>query len=186
MPPISPSSPQPQVETFMGMSVPELITRFAIGVENFDRRAVALNDQQLDMAFLPEANVGRWPVRVLLGHLADAELPFVHRMRLVVGQENPILQPWDENAFIDAGMYGTDRTPPEKRQHVGAFIATIYTLRKWTTEWLKSLDASAFERKGLHAVRGEQTLKTILVYDTWHLEHHAWYLNAKIKRLMGG
>ena len=30
--------------------------------------------------------VGRWPIRVLLGHLADAELVFVHRMRRAVGE----------------------------------------------------------------------------------------------------
>ena len=34
-------------------------------------------------------------------------------------------------------------------------------------------------------VRGEQTTRVVLTYDTWHLEHHAWYLNAKVERLLG-
>jgi len=183
--PISPRDPQPKLETFLAWSPAELTARFAAGVENFDRRVFDLRDEQLDMAFLPDAGVGRWPIRVLVGHLADAELAFVHRMRLVVAQENPILQAWDENAFIDSGMYGTDRTPPGQRQAIGGPIGAVHTLRKWTGDWFRSLDESAWKRKGLHTIRGEQTLQTILVYDTWHLEHHAWFLNAKVERLCG-
>src|SRR5205814_380171 len=120
--------------------------------------------QQLDMAFLPDAGVGNWPIRVLLGHLADAELAFVHRMRLVIAQENPILQAWDENAFIDSGIYGsgyhhspsgaTDKPHAERggthAQPIGGPVATVHTLRKWTTDLLRTLDADppAWKRKG--------------------------------------
>lgn len=177
----------PQLDEFLALPIPALVARFAVGVENFDRRVVTLTDDQLDMAFLPDSgpNLGRWPVRVLLGHLADAELAFIQRMRRIVAEERPILQSWDENAFIDSGLYGTDRTPREHRQSIGAFIGTIFTLRKWTAEWLRSLEPSAFSRVGLHTERGEQSLKTILVYDTWHLEHHAAFLNAKVVRFLG-
>jgi hypothetical protein len=185
------TTPPPPVEQFQAMQVDFLLNRFAFGVEHFDRRLVQLKDEQLDMAFLDGVvgadgqPIGRWPIRVLLGHLADAEVAFTFRMRKVVGEAHPTLEPWDENAFIDSGLYGTDRTPAEKRQPVGAFIATIFTLRKWTAGWLRTLDPSAFDRKGLHTVRGEQTLKTIIAYDTWHLEHHGVYLNRKINKLTG-
>src|SRR5690606_14258592 len=79
----------------------ELLERYAAGIENFDRRVVKLTDEQLDQAWLPEAGVGRWPARVLLGHLADAELVFVHRLRRAVAEENPVLSVWEENAFVD-------------------------------------------------------------------------------------
>ncbi|MBL8991298.1 MAG: hypothetical protein JNJ48_06935, partial [Phycisphaerae bacterium] len=81
-----------------------LIARYRIGLENFDPRAVRLSDEQLDTAFLPDAGVGRWPCRVLLGHLADAELAFVHRMRRIVGEDGPVFSLWDENTFIDHGL----------------------------------------------------------------------------------
>lgn len=176
---------EPKLEDYMAMTIADLTSRFAVGVEVMDQRVFKLRDEQLDMAFLPDAGVGRWPIRVLLGHLADAELPFVHRMRRVVAEENPVLQPWDENAFIDAGLYGSERTPPDLRQPIGAYIATIYTLRKWTSDWFRTLPPQAWERKGLHTVRGEQTLKVILTYDTWHLDHHACFLNRKVERLLG-
>jgi hypothetical protein len=178
-------TPQPKIEAFHAMSIPELVRRYSIGIENFDRRVFELSDDQLDMAFLPNANVGKWPCRVLIGHLADAELAFVFRMRLVVAEEHPMLQPWDENAFIDRGVYGTDQTPKDVRQPIGGPIAAIHTLRKWHADFLRSLEPADWERTGLHPIRGEQSVKTILVYDAWHLEHHASFLNAKIERMLG-
>lgn len=192
LPPSPPPPPTPPtLDSFLALSPAELLARFVISVERFDRRVLTLSDEQLDMAFLEGAktqdgvSVGRWPVRVLLGHLADAELAFVQRMRRVVAEDQPVLQAWDENAFIDAGIYGTDQTPAEKRQPIAAFVGTVFTLRKWTGEWLRTLEPAAFGRVGLHTTRGEQTLQMILAYDTWHLEHHAVYLNAKVTRFLG-
>lgn len=167
---------QPKLEAFLAMPADELLAHYRRGVEYFDKRVFDLSDEQLDMAWLPSAGVGNWPVRVLLGHLADAEVFFVGRMRQVVAEERPTFGVWDENAFIDSGLYNGPKHP------IGGFIAAIHTLRKWTGEWLGTLDTNAFERMALHPLRGPQSLKTVLTYDTWHLEHHAWYLNAKVER----
>ncbi len=171
---------QPQLTTFESLPSDDLIARYKIGVEHFDPRTLHLSDEQLDMAWLASAGVGRWPVRVLLGHLADAELAFVLRMRQAVAEENPTFAVWDENAFIESGLYHGPGHP------IGAFIAAIYTLRKWTGEWLGTLTAAQLARKALHPVRGEQTTRIVLNYAAWHLEHHAWYLNAKVARIHRG
>lgn len=176
-----PQAAQPQLTDLAPLSIAELVKRYAIGVEHFDKRVLSLDDESLDTAFRPEAGVGRWPVRVLVGHLADAELSFVQRMRRIAAEDHPLLEAWDENAFIDSGMYGTPQTGP--RHPVAAYIAAVHTLRKWTGEWLTTLPEAAFARIGMHSVRGEQTLRTVLEYDTWHLEHHAWYLNLKVHKL---
>ena len=183
--PISPSHPKANLPDFLSMSAQDLLARYTLSIEQFDRRVVGLKDDQLDMAFLPDANVGRWPIRVLLGHLADAELAFVFRMRLVVAEDHPVLTPWDENAFIDNDLYGLTPKPGQPRLSIGGPIATIHTLRKWHSEWLRSLKPAQWERTGLHPQRGEQSVRTILAYDTWHLENHGWYLNAKVEKLLG-
>src|SRR5688572_20097729 len=144
----------------------ELIARYRRGLERFDSRIFELSDEQMDLAFLPDAGVGRWPVRVLVGHLADAELAFTHRMRRAVAEENPVLAVWDENAFIDAGLYAGGQYP------MGGFIAAIHTLRRWTAEWLATLTPEQLERKALHPERGPLTVRRMLVMTTWHLEHH--------------
>ena len=184
--PISPRDPKALIPDFLKMSPLDLLARYTISIEQFDRRVVQLKDDQLDMAFLPDAGVGRWPVRVLVGHLADAELAFVFRMRLVVAEDHPVLTPWDENAFIDNDLYGiTPGAPGHPRLSIGGPIATIHTLRKWHAEWLRSLEPRQWDRKGLHPQRGEQTVRMILAYGTWHLENHAWFLNAKVEKFLG-
>ncbi len=164
-----------------------LIQRYALGIEQFDRRLATLDNPAVDTAFLAGSDVvspdgsrealGTWPIRVLLGHLADAELAFVHRMRRIVAEDRPLLAAWDENAFIDAGLYNGPAHP------IGAFIAAIHTLRRWTAPWLGTLNQAQWMRVGLHPQRGEQTVRRVADYATWHVEHHNRFLNRKVARL---
>jgi DinB superfamily len=161
------------------LTFPELVARYRRGLEYFDRRVFDLSDEQADMAFLPDAGVGRWPVRVLVGHLADAELAVTHRMRRAVAEEHPVVSPWDENAFVDAGLYAGGQHP------IAGFVAVLHTTRRWTAEWLHTLSAEQLQRRVLHPEKGELSVQRMTAMTTWHLEHHARYLNAKICRLLG-
>jgi hypothetical protein len=168
--------PPPRQDEIADLTTPDLVRRFARGVENFDRRVLSLNDSQLDTAFLPAAGVGRWPCRVLLGHVADADLAYVHRLRRAAAEESPVFAPWDENAFIDAGLY---------RQPVAGYLAVIHALRQWTAEWLTGLDGPAWSRRALHPEAGPQTVRSIAEQATRHLEHHARFLNLKVEKFLG-
>lgn len=171
--------PPPEAYALAESPTEELISRYRAGLEGFDRRVFELSDEQADTAFLPDAGVGQWPVRVLVGHLADAELAFTHRMRRAVAEDNPVVSPWDENAFIDAGLYDGGRHP------LAAFVAVIHTMRRWTAQWLMTLTPEQLERKVMHPERGVLTVRKMLAMTTWHLEHHAEFLNAKVCRMLG-
>jgi hypothetical protein len=175
----TPSYPPPEAYALAALPTHELIARYRAGLEFFDSRVFELSDEQADMAFLPDTGVGQWPVRVLVGHLADAELAFTHRMRRAVAEDNPVVAPWDENAFIDAGLYAGGQHP------LPAFVAVIHTLRRWTAAWLMTLSDEQLERKVMHPERGVLTVRKQLATTTWHLEHHAKFLNAKICKLLG-
>ena len=184
-PPDRPTS----LEDMAPLSNAELVRRFNIGVENFDPRVARLTEAQVDTAFLASAGVGKWPVRVLLGHLADAEMLFAMRMRRVVGEDGPVFEVWDEESYIDRGMYaGGERAEGSvvtRPQPVGAFIAAVHTTRRWTGEWLGSLTEECWNRTAMHPQRGQQTLRMILEYDVSHLERHSWFLNRKIDKMLG-
>jgi hypothetical protein len=187
--------PKPEKAAFLALEPHALIARYRRGIENFDRRIFFLDEQQLDVAFLPDSGVGRWPIRVLVGHLADAEIATIHRVRRAVAEDHPVIAPWDENAFIDAGVYGhasRAETGANKGPAIASsafplagFVAVIHTLRRWMSEWLMTLTPAQWERSVMHPERGELTVKMLVAYDTWHIEHHAWFLNAKVEKLLG-
>lgn len=171
-----------------------LVARYRRGIENIDRRVFDLDERQIDQAFLPDAGVGQWPVRVLVGHLADAELAYVHRFRRAAAEESPLLAVWDENAFIDANLYGhvhegyADEPEADEARvmhALGGNLAVIHTLRQWTGQWLMTLGEDQWERKAMHPERGALTIRTMVAGAAWHLEHHARFLTLKLDRMLG-
>ena len=173
----------PAFAPYQSLQNPEIVDRYAQATATLDRRLLELSDAQLDTCFRPEAQIGRWSCRILLGHVADADLVFTHRMRKIVGEDRPILQPWDENAFIDAGLYAGERGGADRP--IAGHIAMIHTLRLWTADWLRTLGTADWERVGLHPERGEQSVRVIMNYATWHFDHHVWYLHKKIEKFLG-
>lgn len=192
-------------------STADLVRRYRAGVGSIDRRVFQLDDSALTRTFTEtqtvidtdgvELPVGRWSVRTLLGHLADAELIFTTRMRRVIAEENPLLADWDENTFLESSIYTGvadvgDRTVAQahgvlandagwKPQAIGGHVAIIHTLRQWMGEWLGQMPISAWNRRGLHERKGPMSLADLTVYTTWHLEHHSAYLRAKVLTLLG-
>jgi hypothetical protein len=172
----------------------QLISRFRRGIENFDRRVFDLTERELDTAFLPEAGVGLWPVRVLVGHVADADVAAIHRMRRAVAEDHPLLADWDENAFVDMNLYGNQHEgyaddPEADRarvmQSLGGHMAVIHTLRQWTGQWLLTLTEEQLDRTAMHPVKGEMSVRRIVAAYVWHLEHHAEFLRKKLDKLVG-
>lgn len=188
--PLTPMS----VDELLTLPTPKLIQRFRRGIEAFDRRVFELSEEQIDRAFLPDANVGRWPIRVLVGHVADADLAAIHRMRRAVAEDHPVFAEWDENAFVDAGLYGNgektyagnpDADHARVMNALGGYLATIHTLRQWTGQWLATLTDAQLERTGMHPTRGPLSVRRILAMYVWHLEHHAGYLARKLDLMLG-
>ncbi|CAG1005135.1 Putative metal-dependent hydrolase YfiT [Phycisphaerales bacterium] len=181
-------------EQLEALPTDRLIARYRRGIESIDRRVFELSERQIDQAYLPDAGVGRWPIRVLIGHVVDADLAAVHRMRRAVAEDNPVFSEWDENAFVDANIYGNDHegyadSPEGDHARVmnalGGFLATLHTLRQWTSQWLFSLSESQLDRGGMHPTRGVQSVRKIVALYTWHLEHHCGFLTRKLDLLVG-
>lgn len=106
-----PTVNRPEIIDFIELSTDELANRYAHSVGQFDRHVLTLESDQVDLVFPSEDGVGCWPIRILLGHLADAELAFTHRIRRVATEDNPTFAIWDEHAFLDTQVYGHAHHP---------------------------------------------------------------------------
>ena len=108
---------------------------------------------------------GKWSVRQIVAHLADAELVGAHRFRQVIAEDNPTIVAFDQDAWTRNLDYA--RRKPKQS------LETFRRIRAENYELLKELPASAYERAGNHTETGRLTLRQVLEGFARHAESHA-------------
>jgi hypothetical protein len=110
---------------------------------------------------------GKWNVRQLVCHLRDCELMFAARWRLMLSEERPTLQAFDQDHWATSTRYD--------RQDAARALATHEMLRANNLELVKLAGPAALERVGVHAEYGAITLgqmaRHLLAHDENHLKH---------------
>jgi uncharacterized damage-inducible protein DinB len=101
---------------------------------------------------------GEWSIQQILVHLADSEVIGYERIRRVIAEDHPRLQPYNEEAWGNNLHY---------HQQDPQFALELFRLlRQASAELLRLLPAEAWERVGLHTENGEMSLYTI--FQTYH------------------
>ncbi|PWU06138.1 MAG: hypothetical protein C5B51_12890 [Terriglobia bacterium] len=108
---------------------------------------------------------GKWTIRQIIAHLADAELVAAHRLRQVLAEDNPTLIAFDQDAWARNLDY-TRRKPKQS-------LETFRRIRAENYELLKELPETALERTGNHSEDGTLTLHRLLEGWARHAESHA-------------
>src|SRR5579863_6021066 len=72
-----------------------LLEKFRRGPEVLAMVLTGVFGEEEDFAPAP----GKWSVRQIIAHLADAELVGAHRFRQVIAEENPTLVAFDQDAW---------------------------------------------------------------------------------------
>lgn len=139
----------------------ETLERFRRGPELLAVVLTGVYGEEPDFAPGP----GKWSIRQIIAHLADAELVAAHRFRQVVAEENPTLIAFDQNAW-SANLDYARRTPKQS-------LESFRRVRAENYELLKALPEAAFERKGIHSERGPLTLMQMLEVFADHAQSHA-------------
>ena len=112
----------------------------------------------------PEAP-GKWSANMVLQHLADSELVFGWRVRLVLAHERPTLTGYDQDRWADRLHYAEG--DPEEA------IARFSLLRSSNLRIIGRATPADMARVAIHAERGEESLAHILRlyagHDVLHL-----------------
>jgi len=119
-----------------------------------------LTDQQLDT---PTGN-GKWTIRQLVHHIADANLNAYTRMKLIATEDKPILKPYDQDQW--SGLADAAKAAPE---HSLNLIKALH--QRWT-QFLHSLPEASWTREGIHLENGKVTLDDVLKTYANHGESH--------------
>jgi hypothetical protein len=105
---------------------------------------------------------GKWTGAHILTHLADAEMASGFRFRQILSQDDHVIQPYDESAFVRA--YAA--------LDPAAALATFRALRAWNLHLLRPLTPDQRARRAVHPERGAETLDGIVTVLAGHDLNH--------------
>ncbi len=126
------------------------------------RQAVAGLDR--DALTRPEAP-GKWSILQVVRHLADTEIVYGYRIRLILAEDRPAIPGYDQDLWTANLGY--------QDEDLEASLEEMETARRGTLRLLRRLDDAQWERAGLHAERGRETVRGIFrllaAHDLIHL-----------------
>jgi hypothetical protein len=115
---------------------------------------------------------GEWAIIEVVGHLADTEQRALGRVRRMLAEDNPVLEPFDQAALAEERHYldldlqeELDRLEQLRGQHLAV---------------LEALDGTGWQRTGQHGEHGELTVE---LYETHVAAEEVDHL-AQIARLL--
>ena len=97
----------------------------------------------------PEAP-GKWSIAQILQHLADSEIVWAWRMRLILAQDRPPLTGYDQDLWAERLRY--DQAEPSEA------LEQFSVLRRGNLRLVERASASDLARVGIHSERGEESL----------------------------
>ncbi|HEY8197235.1 MAG TPA: DinB family protein [Gemmatimonadales bacterium] len=101
----------------------------------------------------PEAP-GKWSVIEVIQHLADSDLVFSYRLKMMLTEDRPPLQGYDQDRW--AGVLHYREVPIEQA------LNQLRAMRAANLHVLRGLSPSQLERVGLHAERGAESAGFLL------------------------
>jgi DinB superfamily len=119
---------------------------------------------------------GKWSMRHVVQHLADAELVGAFRFRMIMAHDRPALQGYDQDLWAERLRYGDSDLPGALEQFGALRAANLRLLERTTPEERR--------RAGIHAERGEESVDHMTRMYAGHDLVHLRQL-ARIARAVG-
>jgi uncharacterized damage-inducible protein DinB len=106
-----------------------------------------LSDQQLRLPERP----GKWSIGQVLQHLADSDLVWGWRLRLILAQDRPTLTGYDQDLWAERLRY--DECDPSEA------LEQFVVLRRSNVRLVERASVQDLQRVGVHSERGEESLE---------------------------
>ena len=107
---------------------------------------------------------GKWSIAEILAHLADAEIVASWRMRSIIGASGTAVQPFDQDAWASVFQYG--------KRDAKQSLEVFRVLRENNLAMLKALPSESWDRFGMHAERGKETIAHLTRMFAGHDTNH--------------
>jgi len=138
-----------------------LIDRYRAGVAEVRAAIAEITDARLDH----RPDDGGWSARRVVHHLADSEMTSAIRLRRLLAEDAPEINPYDEERFADVLFY--DDRPIE------ASLKAFEAARETSSELLARLADDDWSRTGTHPEHGPYSVDDWLRLYAAHAHDHA-------------
>ena len=126
-------------------------------------RAIAeLDDATLGQPEKP----GKWSIAAVIQHLADSELVYGYRLRMILSHPHPDIQSFDQDLWARELKYS--------EQQASDALQDFRTLRAANVRLLRALSPEQLQRWGNHSERGRESVERMTqlyaAHDLVHLK----------------
>ena len=115
---------------------------------------------------------GTWSVAEIVSHLADAEIVFAYRIRMILSTPGTPIQAFNQDNWSKA-VRAQESDPRDS-------LALFRPLRASMLRLLRGLGDEELDRFGIHAERGRETVRHLIRLYAGHDRNHL----AQIERLV--
>jgi DinB family protein len=120
----------------------------------------------------PEAP-GKWSIRQVVRHLADSDLVWGYRLRMVLAHDRPTITGYDQDLWADRLRYN--------EAVIEEALDELAVLRRANLRLVAGASAADLDRVGVHSERGEESVKHMIRMYAGHDLLHLAQL-ARIRR----
>jgi len=119
-------------------------------VTELEKLVNGLSDEQLSR---PEASE-KWSILEVIHHLADSELVWAYRLRMVLAEKQPQITGYDQDRWASQLKY--------REAKLEEVMELLGILRKANLRLINSLSEEELQRAGTHSERGEETVEHMI------------------------
>jgi uncharacterized damage-inducible protein DinB len=152
-----------------------------------DRDPMEIMEQQLDWLAAATSGIddamlrrpekpGKWSIIQVVQHLADSELVYGFRLRMVVAHDTPEIQATDQDRWANELKYND--------ADLGEALDQLRALRDANLRLCRSLTQAQLQRVGIHSERGTESVMRIIQLLGGHDLLHRNQIN-RIKKAHG-
>lgn len=113
---------------------------------------------------------GKWSIQEIAAHLADTELVYGFRMRMMLAQPGCSIQAYDQDLWANHLGYA--------RQPIRKLLERVRVLREDNLRLLKGVPRPWWNRYGMHSERGRESVRRTVVLIAGHDVNHLRQIQA--------
>lgn len=132
----------------------------------FQKLILEVPEESLDAKPAP----GKWSPTMILAHMADTEIVYAFRLRIMLGASGCTIQGIDQDAWAVTFDYDT--------QDPAASVADFQVNRERTLRMLQKLSPQQWDCYGMHTERGKETVRRMVELLAGHDINHLRQIHA--------